>query len=482
MKIWLFTPSFCKADLLEDCLKHIYLEKFSKDIWSSLLHVIIDNHYPVDQENNSRRLKELAAKYGCIYVDSGKDLGLHEGVNNAMKVVGVKSEDFFIGCDPDDRPSHGWIQALVRTMTADPSIAVLGLNFWVIEWRKGQGALTEKQVGEDTVWVHPGVEMWNIAAFRTSWLLEIGGLKQPNAYYGGLEAHLHHHMAIRGLKLAYLPEYRSDAAALDRDNPLFFDADYRQWKTDHVAGFKGSFEEWLKQHRKGKPEMIQDLISKINECGILDPEMGGKYGLYRIQQNPIEFANYVYLLKQKFPHGIPVYLQIGLAGGGDLRFLSEHVGFKKCITIDLNVFDNDIRNINTRGFADKLVSYWGDSHSDECKNWLNVVLGDQKIDACFIDGDHSYRGILMDYELVLPYCRPGSLMSFHDIATGDETKPPSDEINTNAIHPSGEQNMKLAYKAVLDRLQVRKVADFCFNIGKSSVSHLNMGIGVTEVL
>lgn len=251
---FLFTPAFCKASMLQDLLAHLYgpLPEI-RPAARAMKHVVIDNHYPVQKDLNREQIRALAESYGCIYVNSGRDLGLHEGINAAAKVVGIRPCDRFVGCDPDDRPAPGFVQAITEVMDADPDLAVLGCSFWVIPWRRDQGvAFEEKVIAGRRVWIHPGVEMWNVAGFNWRFMTEIGGFRQPNAYYGGLEACLFPEWQRRGLKLGYLPDFRSDVVKLDQNDTRLFDPEYRRWKDDHVAGFKGGFEEWLRRNAPHK--------------------------------------------------------------------------------------------------------------------------------------------------------------------------------------------------------------------------------------
>lgn len=248
-KTWLVTPAFCKAAMLEDCLKQIYRSS------PNVPHVILDQHYPVSKDANRAEIKRLADAYGCIYIDSGKDLGLHKGLNLIVKEMGIGPDDIMVGCDPDDRPTPGFVQAIETVMRSDPSFAVLATNFWVIDWRKSQGAsLQEEVIAGHAVWVHKSVEMWNICGWNMRLIHDVGGFNQPNAYYGGIEAMLYPEWKARGMRLGYIRDFRSDEG--ERLNPAdarIFDPEYRQYKTDHVAGFPGSFSDWLKAN---KPEKL----------------------------------------------------------------------------------------------------------------------------------------------------------------------------------------------------------------------------------
>jgi len=56
-----------------------------------------------------------------------------------------------------------------------------------------------------------------------------------------------------------------------------------------------------------------------------------------------------------------------------------------------------------------------DSHSPETVRHLRHILGDQKIQFLFIDGDHSYDGVRQDFEMYSPLVGSGGIIGFHDI-------------------------------------------------------------------
>ena len=248
-KTWLVTPAFCKSALLHDCLAHIHKTGIPKDVE----HIVIDGHYPVNKSANRKEIKLYADAFGCRYVDSGKDLGLHEGINNAARVCGIGPEDIVVGCDPDNRPSPNFVTDLDAVMRADPTIAVLGATFWVIEEPRIQNIMTETVIAGRRVWNHPGIEMWTACAFNWSFVTRAGGLSQTHALYGGLESAMSPAMRSQGMRLAYLADTQADSAPVDTLSPLLFDPEYRSWKDAHIAGFKGGLEQWL---REFKPERL----------------------------------------------------------------------------------------------------------------------------------------------------------------------------------------------------------------------------------
>ena len=46
---------------------------------------------------------------------------------------------------------------------------------------------------------------------------------------------------------------------------------------------------------------------------------------------------------------------------------------------------------------------------------MKKQLGDEDLDFLFIDGDHSYEGVLCDFMTYSPLVRTGGLIAFHDI-------------------------------------------------------------------
>lgn len=57
----------------------------------------------------------------------------------------------------------------------------------------------------------------------------------------------------------------------------------------------------------------------------------------------------------------------------------------------------------------------GDSHDQATLTALKSVLRGRAVDVLFIDGDHTYEGVLADFEMYMPLVRPGGLVCFHDI-------------------------------------------------------------------
>lgn len=76
-------------------------------------------------------------------------------------------------------------------------------------------------------------------------------------------------------------------------------------------------------------------------------------------------------------------------------------------------------NLKEAGLADRSKQLKGSSQQS-----LSVQkMGDTPIDLLFIDGDHSYSGVVKDIELWTPLVRPGGVVAFHDCACATNRNP-----------------------------------------------------------
>lgn len=147
------------------------------------------------------------------------------------------------------------------------------------------------------------------------------------------------------------------------------------------------------------------------------PTFGGKFeGGYHIQQNPREFAELLTLLKGR---AIQSYLQIGSAAGGAERLLCEVVGIRELTIIDDGAHpkfpvwrDTNKPALVARGVH--VAEYVGNSHESGAREFL--MEGGKTFDLIGIDGDHTTIGVRMDWDLIQPYAKPGTIVWFHDLS------------------------------------------------------------------
>lgn len=56
-----------------------------------------------------------------------------------------------------------------------------------------------------------------------------------------------------------------------------------------------------------------------------------------------------------------------------------------------------------------------DSHRKETLEKIKEILDGELLDFLFIDADHSYEGVKMDFEMYSPLVKPGGIIALHDI-------------------------------------------------------------------
>jgi predicted O-methyltransferase YrrM len=122
-----------------------------------------------------------------------------------------------------------------------------------------------------------------------------------------------------------------------------------------------------------------------------------------------------------------VVLEIGTAGGGTLFLFTRVADTEaKIISIDLpgGPFGGgypEWRMRLYRAFSrgkQRIYLIRKDSHDPETLEELKRILGGEKIDFLFIDGDHRYEGVRRDFEMYGPLVRKGGIIAFHDIVPG----------------------------------------------------------------
>jgi hypothetical protein len=56
-----------------------------------------------------------------------------------------------------------------------------------------------------------------------------------------------------------------------------------------------------------------------------------------------------------------------------------------------------------------------DSHNSNTYKRIVKLLGGDRVDLLFIDGDHTLEGVRQDFEMYSPLVRKGGMTAFHDI-------------------------------------------------------------------
>jgi predicted O-methyltransferase YrrM len=138
-------------------------------------------------------------------------------------------------------------------------------------------------------------------------------------------------------------------------------------------------------------------------------------------QLPIEFESLCQLVRTKKPKSI---MEIGSRHGRSLIRLAEAgmPTLERVTTIDLpegvwgekgslKSLLSTLADLERRGLSTKKLI--GSSHTEHAKDFIKK---NGPYDMIMIDGDHTYEGVTMDWELARESLAPEGAIAFHDIA------------------------------------------------------------------
>lgn len=144
-------------------------------------------------------------------------------------------------------------------------------------------------------------------------------------------------------------------------------------------------------------------------------------GLQQIRAEILALTNFVAGLR---PRNI---MEIGSASGASFYLWSRLAAEDgKKISVDLpgGVYGGEVnadlevrarRDQMMQGFAPGVHIVAGDSHTPEIYGQVQSILGEEKVDFLFIDGDHTYEGVRTDYLMYRDFVRSQGYIAFHDI-------------------------------------------------------------------
>lgn len=120
-----------------------------------------------------------------------------------------------------------------------------------------------------------------------------------------------------------------------------------------------------------------------------------------------------------------VIVEIGTRKGGTLFIWCRYSQASEIISIDLpggihgGGYPKTKQKFYQLFLSDqpqrKLHLFQMDSHQKGTLDKLIEILNDRLIDFLFIDGDHTYNGVKLDFEMYGPLVRKGGIIAFHDI-------------------------------------------------------------------
>jgi predicted O-methyltransferase YrrM len=167
------------------------------------------------------------------------------------------------------------------------------------------------------------------------------------------------------------------------------------------------------------------IIKNKNELSVkdsVDVSFNSATGILKPAQIQGEISYVMEKIKDIHPLRV---MELGTGKGGNLFLLCNATASNgKIISLDLRGGAHGAgyppwRVPLFKSFVSKdkeLILLLADSHKIETKEQIGKILGNEKLDVLFIDGDHSYAGVKRDFELYNSFVRSGGLIIFHDIA------------------------------------------------------------------
>ena len=180
-----------------------------------------------------------------------------------------------------------------------------------------------------------------------------------------------------------------------------------------------------------------------------------------MSQKKTEIIKLAEIVKDLHPR---VIVEIGTRKGGTLFMWSRISRAHKIISIDLPMgsfgegYPIQKQKLYKYFTLDKstemhLIQY--DSHSEITINKVKKILQSKKIDFLFIDGDHSYEGVKIDFELYSPFVKTGGIIAFHDIVTNSTSHYEADSIEVPRFW--NEIKTKYRYEEIIENVNQRSM-------------------------
>lgn len=357
---------------------------------------ILDNNYPLLKDKDF--IKNICKKYGFTYFNAGHNLGLHEGYNYLITQL-PKECDTFICYDGDSYPvTQGWDVPIIEVFN-DEKVVWSSLHNVHSFNEMDERGYTDKIINNINCRVTKKPVVNSICAFKRKWLEDVGFLSEPSKYYGGLE------MAMWYKKK---PEYDwvflKDFTEIAIPNlSEIQDSIYTEYKWEHAhKGNNMIFAEYVKHKQlKGTADSLKNVERICKEINNLTFHFH-----YHILSDIASLYNKEQVLN---------YLEIGCYGGGSASLMLQRP-FTNVVSIDLGgpitqeVAEANVSKLNVHGNLFTYVK--GNSQNNETKNKVKSLI--PIVDILFIDGDHSYNGVLNDFNLYNDLVRPGGYIVFDD--------------------------------------------------------------------
>lgn len=236
MRIYTITMGFVPNRIWKQSVESYYRHAQRKTE-----HIFVDQHYPLNENENRRALWQTCCDHGISVIDPGRNLGGVNGFNYAIDRINPNPEDVIIGYDPDSFAiSPGWDGALVDAIALDPKINWTSLMSDRAKPELQSRGYDKRFVSHIEVWKTRQPVVNSVCAFRAGWLKSIGGLGQNSAWYGGLETKMFE--SLRGGEWCFVPGwFESDEIRNQQDREYL----WWKWMHAHLHEWPGDFKSYV---------------------------------------------------------------------------------------------------------------------------------------------------------------------------------------------------------------------------------------------
>lgn len=167
---------------------------------------------------------------------------------------------------------------------------------------------------------------------------------------------------------------------------------------------------WVESHGSGRyiPENFGPTLDR-------DFALPEDFGVQQVRSEIRDFADLLLRHEKKARA-----LEIGLGYFGSSHFLWRQI-FDHVATIEIRRPRIDLFRKNLRAFVGREVFhdgqsavFIGNSHAPPTVKKVRDGAHGDRFDMLFIDGDHSYEGVMADWLLYSHLVAPGGIVAFHD--------------------------------------------------------------------
>ena len=174
-------------------------------------------------------------------------------------------------------------------------------------------------------------------------------------------------------------------------------------------------------------EELQRVAGSCENLGQVFDEVQ-RSGDFRSEQKRTEVLSLLENLAEERPKFL---CEIGSSRGGTL-FLLARVCAPNATIISIDLGVSYVRRLIYQRMANqhqRIFCIRGDSRSPQTINRVGKILGKNRLDCLFVDGDHSLGSVMSDFATYSRLVRENGIIAFHDIVVDHQSRFGSNSVN-----------------------------------------------------